>query len=224
VDVKNSIYIISLIILIVITYLYYTNFKYVNLYEKFVATQPLATQTAIDDGSADLITLTLSSSQHRNNHAKFYTALLPAINQYNNAYNDLMNNIRMNIYTIGSKTFSQDANIYLYNLYLEKKRQLENNKIKYTNLFNMIEIIKKQINFLFNIVFILGCFCIILLLGLVLYSTTPQLYIFIIILCVVLISILMIYFGFAIIQPTRMIVNKNYWAIVNPSKTALSKL
>lgn len=174
--------------------------------------------------SCGLFTFSPTDAEERTNHAKFYTQLLPAINQYNNAYNDLMNNIRMNMYTIGSKTFSQDANIYLYNLYLEKKRQNENNKIKYTNLFNMIEIIKKQINFLFNIVFILGCFCIILLLGLVLYSTTPELYIFIIILCVILISILMIYFGFAIIQPTRMIVNKNYWAIVNPSKTAISKL
>lgn len=233
VDVKNSIYIISLIVLIVITYLYYTNFKYVNLYEKFFdySSAQVATLT-IDKtiistcpSSNILITDFLPTNpSHRANHAKFYTQLLPAINQYNNAYNDLMNNIRMNIYTIGSKTFSQDANIYLYNLYLEKKRQNENNKIKYTNLFNMIEIIKKQINFLFNIVFILGCFCIILLLGLVLYSTTPELYIFIIILCVILISILMIYFGFAIIQPTRMIVNKNYWAIVNPSKTAISKL
>jgi len=221
VDVKNSIYIISLIVLILITYLYYTNFKYVNLYEKFFI---YSTATAIPSSATAVINFDVTSATHRTNHAKFYTQLLPAINQYNNAYNDLMNNIRMNMYTIGSKTFSQDANIYLYNLYLEKKRQNENNKIKYTNLFNMIEIIKKQINFLFNIVFILGCFCIILLLGLVLYSTTPELYIFIIILCVILISILMIYFGFAIIQPTRMIVNKNYWAIVNPSKTAISKL
>jgi len=183
-----------------------------------------ADKTVISENCSSNLNFSATNASHRTNHAKFYTQLLPAINQYNNAYNDLMNNIRMNMYTIGSKTFSQDANIYLYNLYLEKKRQNENNKIKYTNLFNMIEIIKKQINFLFNIVFILGCFCIILLLGLVLYSTTPELYIFIIILCVVLISILMIYFGFAIIQPTRMIVNKNYWAIVNPSKTAISKL
>ena len=132
--------------------------------------------------------------------------------------------MRLNINTIGSKTFSQDANIYLYNLYLEKKKQIEINKIKLTNFFNMIEVIKKQINYLFNIIFFIACFSIILLIALVIYSTAPQLYIFIIILCVVLISILMIYFSFAIIQPTRMIANKNYWATLNPSKSTYSRL
>ena len=132
--------------------------------------------------------------------------------------------MRLNIYTIGSKTFSQDANIYIYNLYLEKKRQIEVNKVKLTNLFNMIEVIKKQINYLFNVIFLIACISIILLLALVIYSTAPQLLSFIIILCVVLILILMIYFAIAIIQPTRMIANKNYWANLNPSKTTYSKL
>ena len=159
-----------------------------------------------------------------NNHKTFYNKLLPKINEYSNAYNDLLNNMRLNVYTIGSKSFSQDANIYLYNLYLEKKRQIEINNVKLTNFFNMIEVIKKQINYLFNIIFFIACFSIILLIALVIYSTAPHLYIFVIILCIVLISILMIYFTFAIIQPTRMIANKNYWAILNPSKTTYSKL
>ncbi len=34
----------------------------------------------------------------------------------------------------------------------------------------------------------------------------------------------MIYFSFAIIQPTRMISNKNYWANLNPSKTTIGKI
>jgi hypothetical protein len=88
----------------------------------------------------------------------------------------------------------------------------------------MIEILKKQINYLFNIVFFISCFAIILLISLVIYSTAPQLYIFVIILCIVLISILMIYFTFAIIQPTRMIANKNYWASVNPSIKSIGKI
>jgi hypothetical protein len=88
----------------------------------------------------------------------------------------------------------------------------------------MIEVIKKQINFLFNIIFTIACFLIIILIALVLYSTIPELYIFVIILCVILITILMIYFAYAIIQPTRMIANKNYWASLNPSKKAIGKL
>jgi hypothetical protein len=221
IETKNALYIILLVILIVITFIYYTNFKYVNLYEKFAGQvynyQSIGTSTS-------LITFTISNNLHKNNNITIYNLLLPEINKYSNAYNDLLNNMRLNVYTIGSKTYSQDANIYLYNIYLEKKRQIEINKIKLTNLFNMIEIIKKQINYLFNIIFFIACFAIILLIALVIYSTAPQLYIFIIILCVILISILMIYFSFAIIQPTRMIANKNYWAILNPSKSTYSKL
>ena len=225
-DTKNAIYIILLVSLIVITFIYYTSFKYVNMYEKFAISPTFvsAITTIIINGTGTLITMDTTSNTNRNNHAKFYNLLLPYINDYSNAVNDLLNNLRMNVYTIGSKSFSQDGNIYLYNLYLEKKRQIENNKIKLTNLFNMIEIIKKQISYLFNVVFFIACFAIILLICLVIYSTTPQLYIFVIILCIILITILMIYFAFAVIQPTRMIMNKNYWAIVNPSQYTIGKL
>jgi len=221
-ETKNAIYIILLILMIVITYLYYTNFKYVNLYESF-ATLAYTGNPVI--GTTETINLiTLTTSGYRINHATFYNKLLPEMNNYTTAYNELLNNMRININTIGSKSFSQDSNIYLYNLYLEKKRQIEQNRIKLTNLFNMIEILKKQINYLFNIVFFISCFAIILLISLVIYSTAPQLYIFVIILCIVLISILMIYFTFAIIQPTRMIANKNYWASVNPSIKSIGKI
>ena len=220
IETKNALYIILLVLLVIITFLYYTNFKYVNLYEKFADVTDAATITFT---TGDIITFS-NTLQHKNNNINIYNFLLPSINEYSNAYNELLNNMRLNVYTIGSKSFSQDANIYLYNLYVEKKRQLEINKVKLTNFFNMIEVIKKQINYLFNIIFFIACFSIILLIALVIYSTAPHLYIFVIILCIVLISILMIYFTFAIIQPTRMIANKNYWAILNPSKTTYSKL
>jgi hypothetical protein len=221
-ETKNALYIILLVILIVITFLYYTNFKYVNLYEKFAGRA--YTYPDIHASGTSLITFSNTTNLHKNNNIEIYNYLLPFINKYMNAYNDILNNMRLNVYTIGSKTYSQDANIYLYNMYLEKKRQIEVNNIKLTNLFNMIEIIKKQITYLFNIIFLISCFSIILLIALVIYSIAPQLYIFIIILCVILISMLMIYFSFAIIQPTRMIENKNYWASLNPSKFTYSKL
>ena len=225
-ETKNALYIILLIILIVITFLYYTNFKYVNLYEKFIGYDYNTPNIKILNTANPLILISTESDKRlfKNNNKKIFNYLLPFINNYMNAYNDILNNMRLNVYTIGNKTFSQDANIYLYNMYLEKKRQIEVNNIKLTNLFNMIEIIKKQITYLFNIIFLISCFSIILLIALVIYSTAPQLYIFIIILCVILISMLMIYFSFAIIQPTRMIENKNYWASLNPSKFTYSKL
>jgi hypothetical protein len=208
--------------LIVITFLYYINFKYVNLYENFAGT--VITTTGDNNANTPIKIYNPTDNFHVKTHAEVYNALQKNMNDYINAYNDLLNNTRVNINTVGSKTFSQDANIYLYNLYLEKKRQVEYNNIKLTNLFNMIEVIKKQINYLFNIIFLIACFSIILLIALVLYSTTPQLYIFIIILCVILITILMVYFAYAIIQPTRMIANKNYWATLNPSKYTMSNL
>jgi hypothetical protein len=228
IETKNALFIILLIILIVITFLYYTNFKYVNLYENF-ASVTISDAKALIATNVGVVPVSASTDKpglkkQRNNNIVVYNHLLPKINEYSNAYNDLLNNMRLNIYTIGSKTFSQDANIYIYNLYLEKKRQIEVNKVKLTNLFNMIEVLKKQINYLFNVIFLIACVSIILLLALVIYSTAPQLLTFIIILCVVLISILMIYFAIAIIQPTRMIANKNYWANLNPSKTTYSKL
>ena len=223
-DTKNAIYIIIFIILFILTYLYYINFKYIVLYEKFFVSDDLNSNKVIITSSTSLIVYNPNSLNARNNNIFFYNTLLPKINDYSNSVNDLFNDLRINIYTIGNKSFSQDANLIIYNVYLEKKRQLEINNIKLTNLFNMIEIIKKQTSYLFNFVFIIACLCLILLLGLVLYSSVPQLFTFIIILCVSLISILMIYFAFAIIQPTRMIANKNYWAITNPSKNTKGKL
>jgi hypothetical protein len=223
-DTKNALYIITFIILFIITYIYFVNFKYIVLYEKFVNTQELQDNKSLIPCSTTTIINFPNSNTVRTNHAEFYNKLLPNINEYSNNVSELFNELRMNIYTIGSKSFSQDANIIIYNLYLDKKRQLEQNNIKLTNLFNMIEIIKKQISYLFNFVFIIACLCLILLLGLVLYSSIPQLFYYIIVLCVVLITILMIYFTFVIIQPTRMIANKNYWAIANPSKNNMGKL
>ena len=224
-DTKNALYIIIFIILLVLTYIYYVNFKYVILYEKFFDTPELnANKDIIDCGTNAVVSFNNNNKIYKNNNIDFYNLLLSKVNEYTNTYNELINLLRINIYTIGNKSYSQDANIIIYNVYLEKKRQLEINNIKLTNLFNMIEIIKKQTSYLFNFVFIISCLCLILLLGLVLYSSVPQLLTFIIILCVVLISILMIYFAFAIVQPTRMIANKNYWAITNPSKNTMGKL
>ena len=222
-DTKNAIYIITFILLFVITYFYYINFKYIVLYENFFDETEL-NNNKILNSNCSIVTYNFNNINSKNNNIKFYNNLLPNINEYSNNVNELFNDLRINIYTIGHKGYSQDTNIIVYNVYLEKKRQLETNNIKLTNLFNMIEIIKKQKTYLFNFVFIIACLCLILLLGLVLYSSVPQLFTFIIILCVSLISILMIYFAFAIIQPTRMIANKNYWAITNPSNNTKGKL
>jgi len=219
-DTLNAIYIVLLIVQIVLTFLYYSKFKYVNLYEKFYLTTPTCSAHA----DSPIASYSSTNNRHRINHAKIYELLNQPMTSYLTSINTINDRLRMNIYTIDSQSFSQDANKYLYNMYLEKKRSVEVNKTKLINYFNMIEVIKKQINYLFNVIFSISCFFIIILLGLVMYSSVPQLYIFIIVLCVILIIILMIYFTFTVIQPTRMIVNKNYWANENPSSTSIARL
>jgi len=218
--INNIIYLVLIIVLIIFIINYYINSKNINIKENFSSLS--LSSSYIDSGVDNYIIL--KNIKNINNHKKFYNNLIPYINVYSNAYNELMNILRQNIYTSGNKSFSQDSNIIIYNNYLEKKNQIANNNIKLTNLFNMIEVIKKQINYLYNIIFIISCFILILLISLILYSFLPRMKIIIIILSVILISILIIYFAFVIIQPTRMIANKNYWAIINPSITTKSKL
>ena len=59
---------------------------------------------------------------------------------------------------------------------MEKKKQVENNKNKSTKLFNFIEIIKKHIHYLSNIIKIISYFSIILLISLIIYSIFIYLY------------------------------------------------
>ena len=228
---KNAIYIIILLIIIVVSILLISIFPlFSNITNNIIYTILLIPLILItyfynkqNTEKFDTIgSITkIITNQDINKHKNTYNKLLPYINEYSNAYNDLLNNLRQNMYTIGNKTFSQDANIYLYNIYLEKKKQVENNKNKSTKLFNFIEIIKKHIHYLSNIIKIISYFSIILLISLIIYSFIPYLYIFIIIIIAILISILMIYFAFAIIQPTRMIAEKKYWASVNPSSKTI---
>jgi hypothetical protein len=212
---KNSYYIITLIILFIITYLFYNRFNHVNLYEKFGL------------GSTDNIPASSSSSlltNEKNNNIFFVNNIAQNITDYNTKYKEIMSSLKQNIYTTDNQLFSAGADNYLYKLYIEKKNLNEANRLKKVSLTNLIEGMKKQILYLFNIILLLSCLTIILLLGLMLHSTYPFLIIYILILCSILVIITVIYFIFAIIQPTRMVANKNYWANSRPSENILSKL
>jgi len=212
---KNSYYIITFIILLIITYLFYSRFNHVNLYEKF------ALPAMTNSGSFVYLP---SKSNNKLNHYYFCNAIADNITLYNNTKKTLINELRNNIYTVGNKTFSAGADDYLYKLYMEKKNLNEVNRLKKVSLTNLIESMKKQILYLFNIILLLSCLTIILLLGLMLHSTYPFLITYIIILCSILVVIIVIYFIIAIIQPTRMIASKNYWANNRPTETILNKL
>jgi len=217
---KNYYYIITFIIIIIITLLYYNNFKHINLYEKFT----MFTKGTGDECTTYVSTFNSKITDHKNSHTQLYNDIRYNMNNYNKKIKDIFDNLRTNIYTIGNKVFVQDANTYLYNLYKEKKNQNEVNRIKKISLTNMIETMKKQVIYLFNIILLINLLIIILLLGLILFTNFPFYLNYIIILCIILITIIIIYFIFSIIQPTRMIANKNYWANKNPSDELLNNL
>ena len=210
-EIKSTYYVVTFIILSIVTYFFNNRFNHVNLYEKFTI-------------QADPINYWSDKTNYAKNHYYFYNNTIDNITAFNEAVKKLTNKVRNNIYTIGDKTFSTNANTYLYKLYLEKKNQNEVNRLKKVSLTNFIESMKKQVLYLFNIIVFISNLIIILLLGLMLYSGVPFLLPYIIALCVILTVILVVYFMIAIIQPTRMIASKNYWANNRPDADILNNL
>lgn len=230
---KNYYYLITFILLAFLTYIYYDNFRHINLYEDFYDLIWVNSGTPVtDDGNSyNCNSVILDGSVTSSNKANIttqignlYNAILQDMNNYNKEIKGIYNNLRNNIYTIGNKVFSQDANNYLYKLYLHKKNLNEVSRMKKINLTNIIETMKKHVIYLFNIILITSFFTLILLFGLLLFVNFPFYLYYIIAICVILILLVIIYFMFAIIQPTRMKANKNYWANVNPPSYKIKKL
>jgi hypothetical protein len=236
-NLKNYYYIIAFIILAFITFVYYNNFRHINLYERFTNVYVPDVYTNSNDGTRTPITASISACiantfdlsdptrvNGRNTHINYVNKLTTELNSYNESINNIMNGLRTNIYTANYGVFTKDGNNYLYNLYIEKKNQNESNRIKKVALANMLDTMKRHIVYLFNIILLISLLTIILLFGLILFSNFPFYLNYIIILCIILISIIIIYFINSIVQPTRMLINKNYWANKNPSKILLSKV
>jgi hypothetical protein len=234
---KNYYYVIAFIILAFMTFIYYNKFSHINLYERFTAVYVPDISTNTNDATRAPITTDISGciantfdlsdpekASRRNSHIAYVNGLSMELNAYNEKINNIMNGLRTNIYTANYGVFTKDGNNFLYNLYIEKKNQNESNRIKKVALANMLDTMKRHIVFLFNIILLISLLTIILLIGLILFSNFPFYLNYIIILCIILISIIIIYFINSIVQPTRMIVNKNYWANKNPSKILLAKV
>ena len=233
---KNYYYVIAFIILAFITFVYYNNFSHINLYERFTNVYVPDVYTIISDSRSTVgpsITACIQNTfdltdptkvNGINTHINYINKLSTELNSYNESINNIMNGLRTNIYTANYGIFTKDGNTYLYNLYIEKKNQNESNRIKKVALANMLDTMKRHIVYLFNIILLISLLTIILLFGLILFSNFPFYLNYIIILCIILISIIIIYFINSIVQPTRMLVNKNYWANKNPSKILLAKV
>lgn len=225
---KNTYYILILILLIILTVLFYNNFSHINLYEKFTIIPNGQTFQSINCASRIVYNPNtknpaLNNAQRGNNY-DFFNQIIENLSRYNNEYNDLNTQMSSGIYTNDNKVFEQDADNYLNNMYIDKKRKIDIFRIKRTSLVNLVEAIKQQIIYLFNIIFIICLLTIVLLFALLLYVNMPQLMGLIIGLVSIAIILIIIYYIYAVVQPTRLIANKNYWANKNPSEETYNKL
>lgn len=215
---KNTYYIVILIILIVLLGIYYANFRHVGLYETF------------RDCNTDINTYnplhpdTLTRNNHKTNNYNFFNTIIDYLNAYNNTYSELNDELSASVYIGNNKTYTADANDYLYKLYIDKKRKTELNRLKKVSLTNHIEAMKKQIVNLFNIILVIGFLAIVLLISMIVYTSAPFYLNYVIAFAVIAIIIIVIFYIFASRQSTRMKVSKNYWANKNPTDETINNL
>lgn len=213
---KNTYYIVMLIILIVMLGIYYANFRHVGLYETFTCNE----KSAYNPQHPDIQT----RNYHVTNNYNFFNTIIDYLNTYNNAYVDLNDELSASVFIGNNKTYSQDANDYLYKLYVDKKRRTDHNRLKKVSLNNHIEAMKKQIVYLFNLILTISFIAIVLLISLIVYASAPFYLNYVITFASIAILAVIIFFIFSLKQPTRMKVNKNYWANKNPTDETINNL
>lgn len=249
-NAKNSYYIIILCILIILIIIYHLKFRHVSLYENFAtaAVTDITSNThfqafrlyentfntncsTYNNGKNILNPSVLSLAQQTDqantnrNHAAFFNTLFQqAVPLYNYTYSLLSNELSSAIYVSNNKIFSEGNNDYLYKLYLEKSKHNELNKLKIVKYANIIEAIKKQIIYIFNIALLLGLITIVLVTCLMFYNYGVVSITSIITFAVIALIIIMFYISYIMIQQTRMLANKKYWSVNNPSEVTLNQL
>jgi len=206
-NAKNTYYILMLILIIILTILFYNNFSHINLYEKF----------AVNCGNSNTYKTTYSDATsnnvNRENNYDVFNKIAEEIEKYNKESDAVNYQMSSGIYTTDNTILTKDADNYINDVYLTKMKKINIYKTKHTELKNLIETMKQQIIYLYNIIIIICIFIIILLIALIFYVNMPFATNYIIALVSIAIFILVIYYIYAIVKPTRLIANKNYWGI-----------
>lgn len=243
-DAKNTYYTLIFIILIIITIAYYYKFRHVSLYEKFATADNESisgvtirmvpsddTLCAIINGkdSRDIATAAPGDNanivNNNNNFATFSNKLFSDdLIDYNYVYLLLSNEINSAIFVSNNKVFSNGNNDYLYKLYTEKVRENDMNKLKGSKYGNIIEAIKKQIIYLFNIALLISLVTIVLVASLIIYNFGVVNIGYIFTFALISLMIVMFYVNYIMIQQTRMLSSKKYWSVNNPSEVTLDQL
>jgi len=219
-DTKKMIFIISLIVTITVTILYYNNFKYVNLYEPFTNT----IVNSVIDCDSNVAVLDSTRVGETRLYAYIPNQLIQTIEEYNRESKKILNNVQSTYNIVDNKIYTESGNAYLNNIYIQKRELIKANKLQQARLFELIYMTNKDITFIFNIILIILLFIIILLSALVSYTTAPQYLMQIVIICIILSVILLTYFIIVVVQPTRRDYSKYYWANYKPSKEVTGQL
>jgi len=223
---KNTYYILMLVILIILTFLFYNNFSHVSLYETFGIAD--TSTISIDCNVINNYNPNHPDAQTRNynliNNYGFFNGIIDKINVYNNTYNDLNNSLGSIVFIGNNRSFSEDANNYLYKLFIEKRRTTDANRLKKISYINLIEAIKQQVIYLFNMILLISLLTIILLLSIIGYINMPQALNYVFVFAAIAIVIVSLIFIYSMIRPTRLMAKKNYWADNNPSDDTINNL
>jgi len=165
-----------------------------------------------------LRTITQTDKSQLDKHASVYNFLVPYINNYANTIDEIMNNMRMNVFTLGNKSFTMDSNIYLYNLYLKKKKDIDEFKLKFADFVNKTELVRGNSRDLYNFIIFLIIIYIIIIIGIYIYLYLYPSLLFVIIFVIIMMIIVVIFFTFKLGVSTRMLADKYYWSILTLKK------
>ena len=188
--------------------------KLIILNEELLAYRDLISSSSCPN----LRNLNPSNKTEIDKHSSVYNYLVPYINNYANTIDEIMNNMRINVLTIGSKSFMMDKNIYLYELYLKKKKEINEFKLKFADYVNKTELIRSNSKDLYNfVIFLIICY-IIIIIGIYIYLYIYPSLLFVIIFVIIMIIILIIFFTFKLGISTRMLADKYYWSILTLKK------
>lgn len=181
-----------------------------------ISTYVITYRTLISSCSVRSLNPTLKNEIDK--HASVYNFLVPYINNYANTIEEIMNNMRMNVLTLGNMSFIMDKNIYLYELYLKKKKEITEFKLKFTEYVNKTELVRSNSRDLYHFIIFLIITYIIIIIGIYIYLYLIPSLLIVIIFVIIMIIIVIIFFTFKLGVSTRMLADKYYWSMMTLKK------
>jgi hypothetical protein len=201
---KISIYTITIIFVIIATYLYYTY----EVVERFADLYSTYTGVASYQGAFSFDT---------------QNVLLPLI-RYIQTANNFITKVLSNASTNNVNGVTNEIQAHVNNYIADRRSKKDTYNKKFNSLKSSTELLIKNINFYKSIMMLISFIMVLLLLTIILYLLFPQ---FAMVILVAVLIPLIISVGITVYylsRSTRSRENKKYWANMNPTETVLKKL